>query len=645
MTDQIGRVLGGRYRLLAPLGAGASAQVYLADDVRLRRRVAVKVLHAALADDEAFLRRFRAEAQAAAALNHPHIVAVYDWSGDEDTPYLVSEYLSGGSLRSVLDAGYLLTKSQALVVGLEAARALDHAHRQGFVHRDIKPANLLFGDEGRLRVADFGLARAIAEAAWTEPQGAVLGTARYASPEQARGEPVDGRSDVYSLALVLVEAVTGTVPFTTDTTIGTLMARLDQSIPVPEDLGPLRPLIEAAGNVAHDERLDAASLGRALVTAAEQLPRPAPLPLTGSAPSPSRSEDERDPTLMGGATTVVEQVSPVPPNGSSGDHTEVFASPVAPPAPNPGASSDAVVPLAAGARRRPRWLLPLAIVAAVALGVLGAVLYQQSQVPSHTVPQGLIGAQQADVPDYVGAFGWRIEIEETRQDGTEPGQILSTDPEPGSELREDGRLVVTVSLGATLVDVPQDLPGLSEEEAEERLTAEGVGLVPEFVPEPSEEVDEGDVIRLGDQVRPRMPRGATVQVVVSSGEPQPVVPDVVGWSYDDAKDEIERVGLSAERRFDADADGEQGEVLRTDPEPGEELEEGETVTVFVAGEGRTEVPGDVLGMDVGEARDVLEDAGLELGEVLGPRRGEVYSTLPLPGSRVDPGTEVNLFTS
>ena len=144
MTDQIGRVLGGRYRLLSPLGSGASAQVYLADDVRLRRRVAVKVLHPGLADDESFLRRFRAEAQATAALSHPHLLAVFDWSDDE-VPYLVTEYLGGGSMRSMLDRGHRLSPAQALVIGLEAARALDYAHRQGFVHRDIKPANLLFG--------------------------------------------------------------------------------------------------------------------------------------------------------------------------------------------------------------------------------------------------------------------------------------------------------------------------------------------------------------------------------------------------------------------------------------------------------------------------------------------------------------------
>src|SRR3954454_23995710 len=239
MSTEIGRVLGGRYRIVAPIGMGASAQVFLADDAKLRRRVAVKMLHDALSGDNDCLRRFRAEAQSVAQLSHPNVMAVFDW-GDDDVPFLVTEYLAGGRLRALLDRGATLSTSQALTVGLEAARALDFAHRRGFVHRDIKPANLLFGEEGRLRIADFGLARALAEAAWTEPQGAVLGTARYASPEQATGEQLTGRADVYSLALVLIEAVTGTVPFAGDTTLGTLMARVDKPLVVPESLGPLR---------------------------------------------------------------------------------------------------------------------------------------------------------------------------------------------------------------------------------------------------------------------------------------------------------------------------------------------------------------------------------------------------------------------
>src|SRR5258705_1159789 len=207
--ELVGRVLGGRYRLLAPVGAGASATVYGAEDVSLRRSVAVKIMHPSLADDPAFIKRFRAEAQAAAALNHPNVMAVYDWGEERGIPYLVLEFLASGSLRAMLERGRRLSPSQALLVGLEAARGLDYAHRRGLVHRDVKPANLLFGDDSRLRIADFGLARAIAEAAWTEPAGVVLGTARYASPEQAKGLPVDGRTDVYSLALVLVEAITG----------------------------------------------------------------------------------------------------------------------------------------------------------------------------------------------------------------------------------------------------------------------------------------------------------------------------------------------------------------------------------------------------------------------------------------------------
>jgi len=288
--ELIGRTLGGRFRLIEALGVGASATVYLADDRQLSRHVAVKVLHRSLADDPSFLRRFRAEAQAAAALNHQNILSVFDWgedgvAGAGGLPYLVTEYLAGGSLRSMLDRGRLLSPSQALLVGLEVARGLEYAHRRGVVHRDIKPANLLFGEDGRLRIADFGLARAIAEATWTEPVGVVLGTARYASPEQAKGQPVDGTTDVYSLALTLVEAVTGTVPFAGETTVATLMNRVDKLLPVSAELSHLAPILERAGRPNPAERFDAGELARTLVRAAERLPRPAPLPIVRAAVS------------------------------------------------------------------------------------------------------------------------------------------------------------------------------------------------------------------------------------------------------------------------------------------------------------------------------------------------------------------------
>ena len=239
ISDSIGRVLGKRYRLLSALGTGASAHVYLAEDVSLQRHVAVKVLQPGLATDEAFLKRFRAEARSVASLNHPHVLRVFDWGDDADGPYLVLEYLGGGSLRDLLDRDIRLSLSQAAQLGTEVAQGLAYAHLRGLVHRDIKPANLLFDEEGRVRVADFGVARALAEAAWTEPAGAMVGTARYISPEAAEGKPVDGRADVYSLALVLYEAVTGVVPFVTDTTMGTSGGPYRAAAAAQRPVGPL----------------------------------------------------------------------------------------------------------------------------------------------------------------------------------------------------------------------------------------------------------------------------------------------------------------------------------------------------------------------------------------------------------------------
>src|SRR6202046_836959 len=224
ISDSIGRVLGKRYRLLSALGTGASAHVYLAEDVSLQRHVAVKVLQPGLPTDEAFLKRFGAEDSSVPSLNHPHVRRVFDWGEDTDGPYLVLEYLGGGSLRDLLDRGVRLTHSQAAHLGTEVAQGLAYAHARGLVHRDINPANPLCAEEGGVRVADFGVARALAEAAYTEPAGAMVGTARYISPESAEGKQVDGRADVYSLALVLYEGVTGGVPFVRDTRVGTLAA-------------------------------------------------------------------------------------------------------------------------------------------------------------------------------------------------------------------------------------------------------------------------------------------------------------------------------------------------------------------------------------------------------------------------------------
>jgi serine/threonine-protein kinase len=700
MTDQIGRVLGGRYRLLSAVGSGASAHVYLADDVRLRRRVAVKVLHPALANDELFLRRFRAEARAAAALSHPHILAVFDWSGDDDSPYLVTEFLGGGSLRSMLDTGNRLTTAQALVVGLETARALDHAHRQGFVHRDVKPANILFGEDARLRVADFGLARAIAEAGWTEPTGAMLGTARYASPEQARGESVNGASDIYSLALVLIEAVTGSVPFSADTTIATLMGRLERPLVVPEVMGPLTGILTQAGGLDAGKRPDAAAFGAGLIAAAEQLARPTPLPLKPPGVDGAGADDPRDSTLVrpevyapgngaaggsarssgalvvGSGSAVGGEVVRVPvgdagsavsglpsaslagmsslpaaasatgtgPDGADTTSTTVLPPPPSvPPPPRAGPTHTppgGTVALSAGDRSARRLMLgALVVAAAVAIGVVGSWIYIRTQVPSHTVPRQLVGAQQDEVVEMIGGNGWNIVTQRDYYDNTDVGEIVRTVPGPGASLREGETLTLHVSLGPPLVPVPQDLVGLSEREAEDRLAT--AGLRADIQREPNDEVDAGTVIGLGDGVSDQAPRGSAVPLIVSSGSDQPEVPDLEGEPYQDAVDQLEALGLDVELDFRDARDGrDDGEVIRTDPKQGKRVDQGSTVVVVVAG-GRVSVP-DVAGATLDDARAMLDDADLDVGIVFGPEGGVVQITMPVSDTEVDPGTAIDL---
>ena len=372
-------------------------------------------------------------------------MAVYDWGEEADLaghgPYLVLEYLGGGSLRSMLDAGRLLTPSQALVVGLEAARGLEYAHRRGFVHRDIKPANLLFDEEGRLRIADFGLARAIAEAAWTEPSGVVLGTARYASPEQAQGKPVDGKTDVYSLALVMIESVTGSVPFAADTTVATLMARIDALVPVPESLGPLRSVVERAGRPSPEERYDATALGRALAGTAERLPRPAPLPLVP--PSPSTS-DMLDLTTMKPAGST--EMTPITDRGAERD-SGVFDIDSAPtPIPPKGEAPKAVKGKADKPRKRWRRRLLLGITAVVLLLAGGAAVYAATQatVPKHDVP-GVVGMTADQALAQVGEFGWKIDRQDQYDDATVAGQVIRQDPPPGSKLKQGATFALVVS--------------------------------------------------------------------------------------------------------------------------------------------------------------------------------------------------------
>ncbi len=692
MTEQIGRVLGGRYRLLAPIGRGASAQVFVADDVRLRRQVAVKVLHDALADDQEFLRRFRTEAQAAAALNHPHVMAVYDWGQDNDEiPWIVTEYLGGGSLRALLDRGHRLTPSQALVVGLQAARGLDYAHQRGFVHRDVKPANLLFDDDGRLRIADFGLARALAEAAWTEPQGAVVGTARYASPEQAQGSALTGRADVYSLALVLVEAVTGEVPFATDTTLGTLMARVGKPLVVPDALGPLAGPLAAAGDPDPDQRIDGRGLTAALTRVAPVLPRPAALPLAGA--TDEALSGDHDPTELSGPRLVSPSrddlevpafvLSSAVRAGNDGESEEAADEEVdlreadrtgAAWRPDDASPDEADDPTRAGfvgsddegadeddhpdedddgsddwdprsptghRRRWPGRIFLVLVVLAVG-AVVGMLARDLSRAtPSHAMPTVTdlsVEAATANLED----LGWDVEVRSDRRDGTEAGDVLGTDPAQGTEVDEGEQVTLVVSEGATLVDRPELTRGMTEQEATDLLTFSG--LEADIERTFDEEVPADVVISVVEGLPARIEKGTSVALVVSQGPaPRAVPDDLAGMSQDDAVAALQGLGLVAEVREDFSDEVPAGQVIGTEPGAGSEAARDSTVVVAVSkGPDLVSVP-DVSGAgSLADAVDALEAAGLVAGEVRGPAAGSPSGTAPAVGEQVRRGSEVDI---
>jgi len=633
MNDQVGRVLTGRYRLLAPIGAGASAQVFLAEDTRLKRRVAIKLLHESYAGDEAFIRRFRSEAQTAAGLNHPNLLAVFDW-GEDEVPFLVTEFIGGGSLRAMLDQGHRLSISQATLVGLEAARGLDHAHRQGLVHRDLKPANLLFGEDERLRIADFGLARALADAAVTEPSGAVLGTARYASPEQAQGRPLTGRSDVYSLALVLIEAVTGHVPFSVDTTIGTLMARLAEPVPVTRRLEVLQPILRAAGAVEPEDRPDAARLAAMLVRASEQLERPGRLPLAGAIALPDADvELDRDPTML-----------PEPsPGGTvfSDEDLEPAAEIAGPGRLGRRRQRRAAEKAARGDRHTGRRVLVgvLTVFALAALAVGGYAGYQVLR-PEHEVPQ-LAEQTIGQIDPLVDGLGFDVQLVGVRQNGAPAGTVVDQDPAAGEQLREGRTLTVTVSRGPEFLELPADLTNVTRQQAEVAIETAGfrVGHVSEKYNELVVAGTVQSVITLFDEV----PRNSAVDLVVSLGpRPRTIPADAVGRPFADVAAELEDLSLEVVREDEPTLDQPEGTVTAIDPGPGAVVERDSTVTVHVA-VAQVEVP-DVTGLDPVSAADALDAVGLRVSQTVGPPNRNVVDTDPSPGTLVDPGSSVALYT-
>ncbi|MCX5081199.1 Stk1 family PASTA domain-containing Ser/Thr kinase [Streptomyces sp. NBC_00401] len=603
----VGQVLDGRYRVDARIAVGGMATVYRAVDTRLDRVLALKVMHPALAADVSFVERFIREAKSVARLSHPNVVGVFDQGADGQYVYLAMEYIAGCTLRDVLRDRGALRPRAALDILEPVLAALGAAHRAGFVHRDMKPENVLIGDDGRVKVADFGLVRAVNTV--TNTTGAVLGTVSYLAPEQIESGTADPRVDVYACGVVLYEMLTGAKPHSGDSPAQVLYQHLNEDVPPPSASFPGLPaeldaLVASATARTPDLRpYDAVAL-LAQVRAARAALTDAQL---DAVPPAARPEDLGDRDISDDRTSVIPRALrtrgvqlPLP--GDDQDpqaelnRTSRFETPPPPPT--------------RSRRRRPRRGV-LAAVAAVLLALgLGAGVWYINSGQFTKVPP-LLAKTQTQAKERLDQAGLDLgHVKRSYSDTVKRGTVIASDPETGARIRDNGTVDLTVSLGPETVKVP-DLQGTPLGQAERRL--KDVGLEPGMVTkEFDEDVPKGAVVATDPETGTTRRAGSAIALVVSRGAAVDV-PDVTGESEEDAVADLQDVGLKAEistKRAYSDVD--KGSVAGQSPVEGKRLGEGDTVTLTISkGPVMVEVP-DVVGMSVDDAHQKLEARGFEV---------------------------------
>ncbi|MFD9876632.1 Stk1 family PASTA domain-containing Ser/Thr kinase [[Kitasatospora] papulosa] len=594
----VGQLLDGRYRVDARIAVGGMATVYRAVDTRLDRVLALKVMHPALATDAAFVERFIREAKSVARLAHPNVVGVFDQGAQGAYVYLAMEYVAGCTLRDVLRERGALQPRAALDILEPVLAALGAAHLAGFVHRDMKPENVLIGDDGRVKVADFGLARAVGTA--TDTTGSLLGTVSYLAPEQIEQGTADTRSDVYACGVVLYEMLTGGKPHGGDTAAQVIYQHLNEDVPAPSGAVPglaagLDELVAAATARNPDLRpSDAVALLAASRVIREALTEEQldAMPPQALAETHDAAEDR---------TSVIPRV--IPAGQGTAHHTSRLEMPRSA-LPEPGLGRR--VPLAFRGRRG---VLTAVVAVLLVLGAGAGVWYinsgQFTRVPA------LLGKTQSAAEERLADEGLDLKgVERAYSDTVRRGTVISSDPGSGERIRGNDAVKLVISRGPETVKVP-DVEGLALADARRELKK--WGLAPGMATrEFSEEIDRGKVIRTDPRAGTERHTDSAVALVVSKGSPVDV-PDVTGLSVDEATAALDEAGLKAEvlpeRVNSAEA---QGEIARQTPGSGAEAAEGDTVELTVSkGPRMLQVP-DVTGKDVDEARSALEDAGFEV---------------------------------
>ena len=620
----IGKVIVGRYRIESLRSdSSAAVKVYEADDLRHNKKVSVRLmttrsltdLDAGLIDEPSALASYKELMQQLFAMNHPTLVCIDDW-GDTVIEgvrhaFNVTEFYGQGTLREFLDRGRRLSPSQALVVGIDVCRALHHAHQNGFVHGDVRPANLIFGDDARVRLTGLGTKRS------ASAEQMSLEQAKYAAPEIGLGLVPNGQTDIYSLAITLLESITGDVPFVGESVAITLANRVDKLLPVSADMGPIAAPIERAGRPLADERGTALELGQALAQIADKMPRP--LPIDTIVPKKFEDVITRPHPITNAseavATQVVEQaevVAPVPPI--------VIESP----------------------RTRQRLRRLFAVAAVGALAIVGVVGFQALTKKSFVVPD-LSGVAEAEARNSIATNEWEIIIRAERTNDVEFGFVTRTEPASGESLKQGDALVMYVSEGAPL-GVLVEVVGDSREVAVGKLTNQG--LTVSATEEPSDSVPIGNVISWTVAKQPSLVAGdqvlqdTLINIVVSSGPALRTVPLIVGLKLEEATAIVTELGLV----LGSSPDGFSSEVAvgligAQAPPPGQLVPKDSTIVYSISMGPDLVVLPNIVGINFVESEKRLLEAGFVVGEVSG-RKSYRMKSASVKGVAVNNGDMV-----
>ncbi|MFE6175094.1 Stk1 family PASTA domain-containing Ser/Thr kinase [Streptomyces sp. NPDC056464] len=599
------RRLGGRYELGQVLGRGGMAEVYLAHDTRLGRTVAVKTLRADLARDPSFQARFRREAQSAASLNHPAIVAVYDTGEDYidnvSIPYIVMEYVDGSTLRELLHSGRKLLPERAMEMTIGILQALEYSHRAGIVHRDIKPANVMLTRNGQVKVMDFGIARAMGDSGMTMTQtSAVIGTAQYLSPEQAKGEQVDNRSDLYSTGCLLYELLTVRPPFVGDSPVAVAYQHVREEAQPPSVFDPeITPEMDAivlkALTKDPNYRYQSADEMRADIEACLDGQPVAATAAMGSVGYGGYPDDQPTTALRSADAGATSMLPPMNPDDGGYGYDD------RPDRRRQKKSNTSTILLAVAA--------VLVLVGAILIGkwVFDGENASNSQVP---VPN-LVGETESSARDLLTNSDLKVGTVTKKECEDQPkGNVCDQDPDPKTKVDKKTPVNLVVSTGAPKVTVPSVI-GLSLDEAKSKLQADDYQFE---IKTETRETSSDDPNTVLDQDPPRgeeVEKGTTITLTVAKEEEKATVPDVLGRSCDEAKAQMTANNLVGNcTEVDTQDPNQIGKVISTSPQAGSEADKNSSVNIQIGRQAQQKTPvPSVVGQTVGQAKQTLAAAG------------------------------------